>query len=103
MIPANITNELASIKAQLAAAEPLVGASHATIVAIQLNSAQLVNDIQDALVAPNNLLDTFIAPVDPAAIVHGVFSLRHAADDQKNLSLMRGVVGRASSNVDQLT
>lgn len=102
MIPASITTALASLVAQVAAANPLVSAPRATILAIQLNAASLVSNIQSTLVAPNNTLDTFVPPADPVAIIHGIWGLRHAADDQSNLSLMRGVVGRATSNLDQL-
>jgi hypothetical protein len=101
-IPANITTELASLQAQVAAAAPLKAASRATIKALQLNAAQLVSDVQTALVAPGNLLDTWVAPADPSSIIAGVNSLVVTAVDQGNLSLMRGVIGRATSNLDQL-
>jgi len=103
MIPANILTEINSLETQTAAASPLESASRATVISLQLNAEQLVSDVQTALVAPNNTLDTFVAPVDPVAIIRGVLGLRHAADDQMNLSLIRGVVGRAASNLDQLT
>jgi hypothetical protein len=101
-IPTNITTELASLQAQVAAAAPLANASHATIVVLQLNAENLVNDIQTALTAPNNPLDTFVAPVDPQAIIAGVENLSTVAQDQYTLSLMRGVVGRAAANLEQL-
>lgn len=102
MIPAKITTELASLQAQVIAATPLAAAPRAAILAIQLNAAQLVSDIQSTLVAPNNTLDTFVPPADPVAIVNGVLGLLTASQDQSNLALMRGVVGRATSNLDQL-
>jgi hypothetical protein len=101
-IPANITTELASLQAEVAAASPLANASRATKVALQLNAAQLVEDVQSALVAPNNLLDTWAAPTDPIAIVTGIDQIVTASEDQSALALMRGVVGRAASNLDQL-
>ena len=101
-IPANITTELTSLQAQVAAAAPLANATHATKVALQLNAGQLVADVQSALVAPSNLLDTWIAPTDPVVIISGVLGLLTASQDQNNLSLMRGVTGRAASNLDQL-
>lgn len=102
MIPASITTALASLVSQVAAANPLVLAPRATILAIQLNAAALVSNIQSTLVAPNNTLDTFVPPTDPVAIANGVLGLLTASQDQSNLSLMRGVVGRATSNLDQL-
>jgi hypothetical protein len=102
-IPTNITTELASLQAQVAAAYPLAEASRATIVALQLNAGQLVSDIQTALTAPNSLLDTWAAPSDPDAIVSGLLSVATASQDQNTLSLMRGVTGRAASNLNQLT
>lgn len=100
-IPANITAELASLSAQVTAAQPLSAASRPTITALQLNAAQLVSDIQNALVAPS-LLDTWSAPVDPASIVSGFNGVVTVGVDQDDLSLKRGVCGRATSNLDQL-
>lgn len=100
-IPSNITTELASLHAQVAAAAPLADAPFSTIKAIQLNAGNLVNDIQTALTA-SNTLDTFAAPVDPISMVTGFNAVVTAAADQANLSLMRGLTGRVTSNVDQL-
>ena len=100
-IPKNITDELANLQAQVAAATPLRNASFATVKAMQLNAVQLLSDIQTALEA-SNVLDTWNAPVDPITIVSGFQSMVIAGNDQSNLSLMRGFVGRATSNLDQL-
>jgi hypothetical protein len=100
-ISSTITAALTSIQAQVAAAEPLANAPHATIVALQLNAANLVASIQRALTAPS-ILDTYVAPPDPVVIISGVLQLSTAATDEANLSLMRGVTGRAASNLDQL-
>lgn len=102
MIPANITTELATLQAQVTAAAPLTSASHATITALKLNAGQLVADVQSALVAPDNLLDTWAAPIDAPSIVVGFAGVLSAGQDQSNLSLMRGVTGRVASNLDQL-
>ncbi|WP_024517078.1 hypothetical protein [Bradyrhizobium sp. Tv2a-2] len=102
-IPSNIINELTSLQKQVVAAKPLQQASRATIVALQLNAAQLVSDIETALTAPNNLLDTWSASIDPGAIVSGLLSVVSTAQDQSTLSFMRGVTGRAASNLNQLT
>ena len=101
-IPANITAELASLQAQVTAASPLRSASFATVKALQLNAANLVADVQAALIAPDNTLDTYVATADPVAIISGVLGLLDAALDQSNLALMRGVTGRVASNLDQL-
>lgn len=100
-IPGNITAELANLQSQVAAATPLANAPFSTIKALQLNAGNLVNDIQTALTVPNKL-DTWVPPVDPISMVNGFDAVVTAAQDQSNLSLMRGVVGRAASNLDQL-
>ncbi|WP_024516857.1 hypothetical protein [Bradyrhizobium sp. Tv2a-2] len=100
-IPANITAELAYLQGQVAAASPLANAPFATIKAMQLNAGNLVNDVQAALTAPS-VLDTFAAPLDAPSIVAGFQDVVTAAEDQSKLSLMRGVVGRVASNLDQL-
>ena len=100
-ISASITTALTSLQAQAAAAQPLANASQATRTALKLNAGALVADIQTALVA-SSLLDTWTPSTDPAVIVAGVNSVVTAAQDENTLSLMRGVVGRAASNLDQL-
>jgi len=112
-IPANITTELTSLQAQVKAATPLNNANFATIKAMQLNAVNLVSDIQFALTTtkliPNIvlttdsvLLDTWVAPVDAISMVTGFNAVVVAGDNQNALSLMRGVVGRVASNLDQL-
>jgi hypothetical protein len=112
-IPANITTELASLQAQVKAATPLNNAPFATIKAMQLNAGNLVDDVQFALTTitliPNIvfttnsiLLDTWAPPSDPVGMVAGFNTVVIAGNDQKDLSLMRGVVGRVASNLDQL-
>ena len=100
-ISASITTALTNLEAQVAAAQPLANASQATRTALKLNAGALVASIQAALVAPS-LLDTWAPSTDPAVIVAGVNSVVTAAQDENTLSLMRGVVGRAASNLDQL-
>lgn len=101
-IPSNITTELTDLEAQVQAASPLASASYATVKAMQLNAGNLVNDIQTALTA-TNVLDTWAAPIDPISIIAGFQTVATAGDDQSNLALMRGVVGRATANLEQLT
>ena len=99
-IPASITTALTSLENQVNAATPLANASQATRTALKLNAAALVANIQSTLTA-TSILDTWVAPTDPGLIA-GVLTLETAAEDESNLSLMRGVVGRAASNLDQL-
>jgi hypothetical protein len=100
-IAASITSELTSLQLQVQAASPLAQAPRATLIAIKLNAAQLVGDLQAALDAPSPL-DSFAAPTDPASIAAGVLSVAEVASDQSSLSLMRGVAGRAASNINQI-
>ena len=100
-IPASITTALTSLESQVNAATPLANASQATRTALKLNAAALVANIQSTLTA-TSILDTWVAPTDPGLIIAGVLTLETAAEDESNLSLMRGVVGRAASNLDQL-
>jgi hypothetical protein len=100
-IPINITIELASLQAQVTAGAPLNNAPFATIKAMQLNAGNLVSDIQSALTS-SSVLDTWVPAVDPISIITGFNIAVTAGEDQNTLSLMRGVVGRAASNLDQL-
>jgi hypothetical protein len=100
-IPTAITTALSSLQGQVAAAAPLASASQATKTALKLNAAALVASVQSQLTA-TSLLDTFVAPSDPSLIIAGVLQLEQAAADQSTLSLMRGAIGRATSNLDQL-
>lgn len=114
-IPSFILVELADLQTQVLAASPLSNASDATIEAIQLNAQQLVNDIQTALTAVSvvtgtntvsvtdgSILDGWTAPVDPGAIASSLLTVDDAATDQSSLSLMRGVTGRVSININQI-
>jgi hypothetical protein len=101
-IPVKITDAVASLQAQVDAATPLESASHATVKALQLNAGALVDSIQSALVSETRL-DTFVAPTDPVMIANSVLMLLEVATDQSNLSLWRGVAGRAAGNLDQLS
>lgn len=102
-IPAAITTDLANLQAQVIAATPLNKATHAEIVALQLNASALLKKIQETLIAPDNTLDTWGSSEDPLDIIAGIEGLLTAAQDQETLSLQRGIIGRVSSNLDQLT
>jgi hypothetical protein len=102
MIPAIVTTELADLQTQVAAAAPLTSASRATVTALQLNAAQLIADIDAAVVTTAGQLDSWVATTEPNAIVAGVISLLTSATDQSALANMRGYVGRSTSNLDQI-
>jgi hypothetical protein len=101
MIPTSVSVELLDLQTQVAQASPLDQASGATIKALQLNAGNLVEDIQAALVA-TSILDGWVAPTDPASMATGFATVAEAGSDQQALSLMRGIVGRVASNLDQL-
>jgi hypothetical protein len=100
-ISAQITTELQSLQAQVAAASPLTNANFAAVKAMQLNAGQLVSDVQASLVT-SSPLDTWVAPTDPQSMIAGFAGVVGAGVDQSKLSLMRGVVGRVASNLGQL-
>jgi hypothetical protein len=102
MIPQNVTDALTSLQSQVTAAAPLTAASQPTITAIKLNSQALVTTVDTALAGAAGQLDTWQAPTDVDQIIAGVLALTTAATDQANLAVMRGLVGRVASNVDQL-
>jgi hypothetical protein len=102
-IPTTITSLLADLQAEVAAATPLTSASQQTLVAIQLNAEQLLDEIATALPAAAGQLDTFVAPAQPQAIATGILGLLESAQDQANLANWQGYFGRAAINLDQLT
>lgn len=111
-IPAAITTALASLEAQVLAGTPLINTPHSNLVAIQLNATNLTASIQTALTTTtlsniipttdSTLLDGWVPPADAATIITGVMSVLVAAQNQNKLSLLRGVVGRATSNLIQV-
>lgn len=100
-IPSAIVNQLSFLQSQVTANQPLASASRATMAAIKLNAAKLVADIETALIA-KGALDGWDAPADPISIVAGFNAIVVEADDRSNLCLMRGVTGRAVSNLNQI-
>jgi hypothetical protein len=101
MISQDIQDELVELQAQVAAATPLENATTAEVKAIQLNAQNLTDDIQTALVATGTL-DSWSAPSDAPTIIVGFNDIVTQATDEALLSLLRGVIGRVTSNVDQL-
>lgn len=100
-IPANIAAEIASLQAQVVAAAPIASAGHATVVAIKLNAGQIVSDLQAVLIA-SNMLDGWTAPKDAPSIVAAINGIVQTAVDQGDVSLKRGLIGRVTSNLDQI-
>lgn len=111
-IPSNITIELANLEAQVALASPLAKTPHSNLVAMQLNAANLTADIQTALTTTvlsnlipstdSTLLDGWVPPADAVTITVGVLNILTASQNQEQLSLLRGIVGRATSNLNQI-
>lgn len=111
-IPVNITTELTSLEAQVIAATPLANTPHSTLVAIQLNAINLTADVQTALTTTtltnlipstdSTLLDSWVPPIDAVTIVTGILTVSTAAQNQQTLSLLRGIVGRVVSNLEQI-
>lgn len=101
-IPQNIVDELSFLQTQIAQAGPLSQATRQVIVAAQLNAAQLVTDTEAAQYSLAGVLDTWTPPSDPVAIINGILGVDQNADDERDIVAMRGLVGRAASNLDQL-
>ena len=97
-----IQAELENLQAQVTAASPLTSASPPTLLAIQLNAAQLLANINTAITNGVGQLDVWIAPVDPEQIIDGVLELKWQATNQSHLVLMEGYVARSNLNLDQL-
>ena len=77
-------------------------ASSPTILALQLNTAQFLGDLNNQLNVSSGSLDTWTAPVDPAQIVSGILGLLDNATDQNTLANAIGYIGRSNINLDQL-
>lgn len=103
-IPQNIVNEFAFLQTQINASIPLTAASHATITALQLNADQLVSDCEQAQGTLVGQLDTYVWTPgdDPANITSAVQGLSASANDEANITLLRGLAGRMASNLHQL-
>jgi hypothetical protein len=104
-IPKSIVSEFTNIQSQINAAVPLARASHATVIALQLNAAQLVSDCEQAEGTLAGALDTYvwIPGDDPAKITSAIVGLNGNAADEANIALLRGLAGRMASNLNQLS
>lgn len=101
MIAQAIQDELVELEAQVVAATPLENASTPTVKAIQLNAVNLTADLQAALVATGTL-DSWDAPIDAPTIISMYNDIVTQGTDEATLALLRGIIGRVTSNVDQL-
>jgi len=103
-IPQSIADQFAFIQAQINAAIPLTAASHATVVALQLNAVNLVNACEQAQGTLAGGLDTYVWTPgdDPAAITSAIQGLNMNGNDEANIALLRGLAGRMASNLNQL-
>jgi len=104
-IPQAIQTDIAFLQNQVAANQPLAEAPHPNIVAMQLNATALVNEVEMAQYSLAGALDTYTWTPgdDPAVITAAVMGLRQSGIDEANIALIRAVVGRVKSNLDQLT
>ena len=101
-IPTSITTALTSLQTQVAAAAPLNAASRPTITALQLNAEALLKQVDAAQYSLAGALDTWTPSIDPADITTGVVGLLNSAVDERDIVQMRGIIGRAVSNLNQL-
>ena len=103
-IPQNIINEFAFIQGQIDRAIPLTTASQPMLLAIQLNTMQLVSDCENAQTKLAGQLDTWTPPPtnEPTVIISGILDLSSSAQDEANIVLLRGLAGRMATNLNQL-
>jgi hypothetical protein len=103
-MPQRIADQFTFIQKQINAAIPLAAASHATVVALQLNAVNLVNDCEATQGTLAGALDTYVWTPgdDPAAITAAIQGLNMNGTDEANIVLLRGLAGRMASNLNQL-
>jgi hypothetical protein len=101
MISLSIQTNLLTLQAQVVDATPLEDATTSVVKAIQLNTTDLVEEVQAALIAPGTL-DNWSAPSDAPSMIEGFNDIVTQATDESNLALLRGVLGRVLANVGQL-
>lgn len=102
-IPANIISETQFLQQQVLANSPIEQADVATVRAMELNANNLVNDLGTAVTNAAGQLDTWVQPTDPGAIATGILGLLENSQDQLTLTDMRGVVGRASRILNDIS
>ena len=98
-VPANIAAEVAALNATFVAIGSIEAASQGTVTSLANSAAQLVNNVETALTGVQPLLDTFMPPVMPPALVLQILAAETAAEAQLSLADLRGVSGRIASNL----
>lgn len=102
-IPAAVATQLTALQAAFTAASPIdTTATRPQILGLQFRAVQLVNSLDAAIPAAAGALDTFTAPAMPQDMAAGVLGLLAATQAQVVLADMRGVIGRALSNLEQV-
>lgn len=102
-IPVAVTTQLAALQAAFVAASPIdTAATRSQILGLQFQATQLVAALDVALPAAAGALNTFVAPAMPHDMAAGVLGLLAATQDQIVLADLRGVMGRALSNLEQV-
>ena len=102
-IPVTITNQLADLQTAFDAASPIdTAATRSQILGLQFRAAQLVAACDATLPAAAGALDTATVPDMPTDMVKTVLALLQSAQDQTVLAEVRGLIGRAASNLDQV-
>jgi len=102
-VPAIITTALASLEAQVKAATPLDAASPPTILALQLNAQALTRQLEGAQYTAAGQLDTWTdTSAAPEMMIQGAINAFNSANDEAAITELRGIVGRVTSNLDQL-
>jgi hypothetical protein len=101
-IPQSIIGQLQFLQNQYNQAQPLLAQPRSIIVALQLNAANLVAALDTAETNAVGQLDSWTQPGDPFALISSLQALLTAAQDQTALFNIRSLIGRVTSNLDQL-
>lgn len=101
MLPSNITAEITSLIANLAAAAPLSSATKSELQALQDQAAQLLSDIENAMSAAAGNLDAADPTGFPGNMVADFLALQQSSASQASLAYAYGLVGRAAFNLAQ--
>ena len=102
MIPSSINDALTLYVASMNAASPLAQASRLTVAALQKAGTTLVVQIDAAMTPAAGALDANDPAGFPGDLVTDLLGLASAAEDQSALADIRGLVGRALFNLNQV-
>ena len=101
-IPASVTAAIASFVSATQSAAPLASQPRAILQAVQAQGAALLTTIDAAVLGASGQLDGPDPSGMPQVLVNELTALAVSAFDQSALADMRGFVGRAVANLDQL-